>query len=117
MCLTITVFQSWTVTLIEPNNLYVFIPTIYRDQPNGVIDTKTASSKPTIFMQSNYQLYVSTTQENTKVFTPREVNNAKKARGLYQVLGTPSITDFKAIVRSNTSKNCPVTLKHINTAE
>ena len=100
-----------------PNNLYVFIPTIYRDKPNGVIDTKTASSKPTIFMQSNYQLYVSTIQENMKMFTPREVKDAKKARGLYQTLGTPSITDFKAIVKSNAIKNCPVTLEHIDTAE
>ena len=99
------------------NNLYVFVTTIYRNQPNGVIDTKKAPSKPTIFMQSNYQLYVSTIQENMKMFTPREVLQAKKARGLYQTLGTPSITDFKAIVRSNTIKNCPVTLEHIDTAE
>ena len=52
-----------------------------------------------------------------KMFTPREIDQAKKARGLYQTLGTPSITDFKAIVRSNTIKNCPVTLEHISTAE
>ena len=68
-------------------------------------------------MQHNYQLYVSTIRENMKMFTPREVANAKKARGLYQTLGTPSITDFKAIVWSNTIRGCPVTLEHIDTAE
>ena len=99
------------------NNLYVFVPTIYRNQPNGVIDNMTAPSKPTIMMQANYQLYLSTIQENMKMFTTREIINAKKARGLYQTLGTPSINDFKAIVRSNTIKGCPVTLEHINTAE
>ena len=100
------------------NNLYVFVPSIYKDHPNGIIDNKTASSKPkTSFMQTNYQLYLSTIQENMKMCTPREVLQAKKARGLYQTLGTPSTHDFKAIVRSNTIKGCPVTLEHIEIAE
>ena len=51
------------------------------------------------------------------MFTPREVLQAKKARGLYQTLGTPSTHNFKSIVRSKTIKECPVTLEHIEIAE
>ena len=52
-----------------------------------------------------------------KMFTPREIGEAKKARGLYQALGTPSINNFRGIIRSNLIKGCPVTLEHIKTAE
>ena len=40
-----------------------------------------------------------------------------EARKLYQIIGTPSIKDFKAIVQGNLIKNCPITIDDINLAE
>ena len=54
---------------------------------------------------------------NMKMLTPREIGEAKKAHGLYKALGTPSINNFRGIIRSSMIKGCPVTLKHIKTVE
>ena len=39
-----------------------------------------------------------TVEENQAFYTPREVERAKKARKLYQTIGTPSVKDFKALL-------------------
>ena len=51
--------------------------------------------------------------KKTKHFTLK----AKQARDLFHALGTPSINDFKAIIRMNTINNNPVTTDDIKIAE
>ena len=34
-----------------------------------------------------------------------------------QIIGTPSIKDYKAIIQENLTKNCPITIEDINVAE
>ncbi len=68
-------------------------------------------------MTVNEVAFVATVEENEKEWSPRQVARAKKARALYQSIGTPSIRDFKAIVQANMIKNCPVTVADINIAE
>ena len=58
-----------------------------------------------------------TVEENQAFYTPREVERAKKARKLYQTIGTPSVKDFKALLRMNVIQNCPVTEKDVDIAE
>ncbi|KAG7371066.1 reverse transcriptase RNA-dependent DNA polymerase [Nitzschia inconspicua] len=60
---------------------------------------------------------VETVSENENFYTHREIERAKRARELYQAIGTPSIADFKNIVRSNMIGNNPVTTKDIELAE
>ena len=55
--------------------------------------------------------------ENKAFFTNRQFARAKKAQELYHALGTPSIQDFKAILRMNIIANNPVTIEDIETAE
>jgi hypothetical protein len=50
-----------------------------------------------------------TVEENKKIYIERHFERAKQARDLFHALGTPSINDFKAIIRMNTIKNNPVT--------
>ena len=76
------------------NGLYVFIPKQYR----------------------NVQ-FLSSIEENKGFFTKNQFERAKKARDLYHAIGTPSINDFKAVLRMNMISNNPVTTEDINVAE
>ena len=60
---------------------------------------------------------VETVDENKKYFSERAYRRAVEARKLYQIIGIPSIKDFKAIVQGNLIKNCPITIEDINVAE
>jgi hypothetical protein len=60
---------------------------------------------------------MSTVDENKGFYTQRQFEKAKKARELYHALGTPSLNDFKAILRMNTISNNTVTLDDIKIAE
>ena len=60
---------------------------------------------------------VQTVKENKKYFSERAYKRAVEARRLYQIIGTQSLKDYKAIVQSNLIKNCPVTLDNIKAAE
>jgi hypothetical protein len=56
-------------------------------------------------------------EENKSFYTQRQFERAKRARDLYHALGTPSINDFKAMLRMNTITNNPVTTEDIKIAE
>jgi hypothetical protein len=60
---------------------------------------------------------IDSVEENQLFHTPRQVQQAKLTRQIYHALGTPSLRDFKAIVRTNAIKNLPITIDDINIAE
>ena len=60
---------------------------------------------------------VNTVAENMKLYTKRQVARAEEARKLYQVIGYPSLRDFKHVIQTNQIKNCPVTIEDINICE
>jgi len=60
---------------------------------------------------------ISTVEENKKGFTQRQLQDAKKARALYHVLGCPSTENFKNILRQKIIRNCPITIEDVNNAE
>jgi hypothetical protein len=78
--------------------LYIFKPKIIKTKKNSV------------------QL-IQTIDENKAFFTNRQFARAKKARDLYHALGTPSVQDFKAMLRMNIIANNPVTIEDIEIAE
>ena len=78
------------------NNLYVFKPPMKRN---------------------TLRFLLNTVEENKTFYTQRQFERAKRARDLYHALGTPSINDFKAILRMNTVTNNPVTTEDIKIAE
>jgi hypothetical protein len=67
------------------NGLYVFVPKQYRN----------AQFLPSI-------------EKNKNFYTTNQFERAKKARDLYHAIGTPSVNDFKAILRMNMISNNPV---------
>jgi hypothetical protein len=60
---------------------------------------------------------VDSVQENKQGYSQRQFEDAKQARKLYHVLGCPTVENFKAIIRQNLVKNCPVTVDDIANAE
>jgi hypothetical protein len=61
--------------------------------------------------------FVNTIDENKAFFTHHQFEWAKWAGELYHALGTPSIQDFKAILRMNFISNNPVTIEDIKIAQ
>ena len=55
--------------------------------------------------------FVQTVEENMKMFTKRQVENASKARELYEMLQCPSKDDFDITLRTNAIKGCRVTVE------
>ena len=60
--------------------------------------------------------FVNTVSENKAGFTKRQIKDMEVTRSLYSKLNYPSWKDFKWIIWSNQIKDCPVTVKHIDTA-
>jgi len=61
--------------------------------------------------------FVSTVTENREGFTKVELKAAKAACDLHGRLGHPSEVAYKAFLRQNMLKNCPVTVEHVRNAE
>ncbi len=60
---------------------------------------------------------ISTVAENRAGYTQRQYERAKEARRLYHIVGTPTVENFKSLLRMNVIKNCPVTTEDVNIAE
>jgi uncharacterized short protein YbdD (DUF466 family) len=60
---------------------------------------------------------VQTVSENLQFYTPRQIEMAKQARSLYEMIGCPSYDDFVAIIKNNLLPHANVTTKDILHAE
>jgi hypothetical protein len=57
---------------------------------------------------------INTVKENRVGYTQRQFEQAKKARELYHMVGTPTIETFKTLLKMNAIRNCPVTTEDVN---
>jgi hypothetical protein len=60
---------------------------------------------------------IKTVKENRVGYTQRQFEQAKRARELYHIVGTPTIDTFKTLIKMNAIRNCPVTTEDVNIAE
>jgi hypothetical protein len=60
---------------------------------------------------------INTVNENRVGYTQRQFEQAKKARELYHIVGTPTIETFKTLLKMNAIRNCPVMTEDVNIAE
>jgi hypothetical protein len=60
---------------------------------------------------------VQTVHENSQFFTPRQIESAKLARDLYEMIGHPSYTDFIANVKNYLLPSIKITAKDVEHAE
>jgi hypothetical protein len=60
---------------------------------------------------------VNTVKENRVGYTQRQFEQAKRARELYHIMGTPTIETFKTLIKMNAIRNCAVKTDDVNIAE
>ena len=65
-------------------------------------------------MDSRDITLVNTIEENTEGFSNRQIEQARKAKNLYNIMGLPSLRDFKGLIENNMINNCPITLEYVN---
>jgi hypothetical protein len=57
---------------------------------------------------------ISTVAENRHGYTLRQFERAKEARRLDHIVGTPTVNNFKPLLRINAIQNCPVRVEDVN---
>ena len=63
------------------------------------------------------EVCLQTNATSVEGYTKRQVERADRARKLYHMLGAPTMTNMKAVIRQNLIRNCPVTTEDVNLAE
>eukprot|EP00957_Ditylum_brightwellii_P173125 13180004-Ditylum_brightwellii.AAC.1 len=76
---------------------------------NGGLYYFNTKNKEACFMQ--------TVKENKKMFTPRQVEGAKRVRYFLSMVGRPSMKDLTNMIKMNLVPKSPVTLKEVKVAE
>jgi len=84
--------------------------TIFRPDASGLFTAPLPKPNKTLAL-------VNTVEENKKLYTKRQVERAEAARRLYEVIGYPSVRDYKIVVQTNQIKDCPVTIDDIKISE
>ena len=94
-----TVKFTWT-----PEGLYQFkVPNRYKSYLKKKKERKIETSN-----------MVQTVDENKIVYTKQQVKRAKTARKLYHIVGSLTVEAFKAMLKGNVIKNCPVTTADVD---
>ena len=60
---------------------------------------------------------LNTVKENELGYTKQQIEQARRARNLYGMIGYPSVMDYKNSVKHNLINNCPIIVKDIEAAE
>ena len=116
------------LSLSKVKELY---PVIYDSRKDNTFHVLLDNMTSVEFIQNKKGLYVydsnkkkiprfnllQTVRENASLYTKRQFERAKEARKFYNIIGNPSLNDFKAIIKMNGIKNCPITLEDIDIAE
>ena len=76
---------------------------------NGLYFHDTENRKNISFMNSQL--------ENSIKYTRCQIEHAKLARNVYQMLAYPSMADYKNAIKFNYIKDCPITIEDIKIAE
>jgi hypothetical protein len=81
---------------------------VFKESPGGIYYHDTANREYAM-LTANKADMIDTIKTNREGFTNHDYERAKKARKALGLVGYPSPTDFKNMVRSNMIKNCTVT--------
>jgi hypothetical protein len=61
---------------------------------------------------------ISTVAENRQGYMLRQFEHVKEARRLYNIVGTPTVENFKSLLQMKATQNCPVTVEEdVNISE
>eukprot|EP00957_Ditylum_brightwellii_P171690 13070544-Ditylum_brightwellii.AAC.1 len=60
---------------------------------------------------------LNTVEENMQYLSPWQLKQAKKVQKLYKALGTPTVSNLKAMIKMNLIKNNKVSTEDVNLAK
>ncbi len=60
---------------------------------------------------------VQTVRENCEGYTKREIFKTKEARRAQRLIGNPSESNFRGLVRGNMTQNCPITSDNVTNVQ
>jgi len=89
----------------------------FKRSTNGLYYYKPSENYKNPIKEAATSNFISTVEEYKMGYTQRQFERAKAARKLYHNVGTPTVENFKALIRMNTIANCPVTVEDITIAE
>ena len=89
------------------------------EKPNGDIFKFTPSPDGLYYLDTRTQgiNMLNTVEDNKIQYSKRDLKRASEARSTYRKICTPSVSDFKQMIRVGGINNCPVTLKDVHIAE
>ena len=96
-----------------PANAQPVLTAVEVENENDVKENQTDKSKDTVMDYS----FLQTVESNKQYFTSAEIQGANNARSLQQMIGWPSASHFKSIVKKQLLQNCNVTVDDINRAD
>jgi hypothetical protein len=100
----------------KPNKMVEASSNAQADMVTALTNAKTKMVISTSNVQAEDPA-INSVEENKTMYTDRQIMRAKMARQIYHSLGTPSINDFKAILKMNAIRNLPITIEDIKLAE
>ena len=90
-----------------PEELYqIKVPNTYKNYLRKKKESKLETSN-----------IVQTVDENKNGYNKSQVEGAKAARMIYHIVGSPTVKAFKAVLKGNVIKICPVTTADVDIAE
>ena len=102
------IIQQYRVTYDSEDKMF----TVHREA-EGKPNTELRTHKSGLNYHESHNkrfAFINTISVNKEGYTHRKVNGAEVARTIYAKLCYPSWKDFKWVIRSNQTKDCPVTV-------
>ena len=68
-------------------------------------------------MKEGFNHNIITVKDNMQGYTTRQIKKADEARKLYHIIGTPTVENFKGLIKMNMIANNPITVEDVDRAE
>jgi hypothetical protein len=87
----------------------------FKQFSNGLYAMDPSDERSFMMTKKPYQ-FLDTLEDSLGFLSPRQQKRAKIARKLYKAMGTPTVDNLKAMIRTNLIKNNAVTTDNVNLA-
>jgi hypothetical protein len=105
--------EGKSVNFVDEYDIHYFDRYACEDQdPTEAEEEPESGASP----DEGIQQMVTTVEENRLAFTPRQFENAKRARRLHHIMGRPTPENLKALIKMNAIKDCPVQMEDVDIA-
>ena len=91
---------------------------ILKASPEGLYYcTPSETLKRKAKMNEGFNHNIITVKDNMQGYTTRQIKKTDEARKLYHIIGTPTVENFKGLIKMNMIANNPITVEDVDRAE